>query len=109
MAIAAMAQARRVRTFICSLSSLDRGYGCLGLIGKRRRAARSGNSSGKRLQAGAQLGIGDFAQALTELLRHGAQLRAPQLDRGGRRLALPEDDPIDRRMTEEAVHPFDDE
>src|SRR5262245_42869043 len=54
-AISAAAQARKVVGFINSLGSLDHGYVGLGLLGKRRRSAGSGNLRGKRLQAGAQL------------------------------------------------------
>ena len=102
-----MLHARRVPTFI-QLAPIDRGYGIVVLCRDRRRAAASDNLRRKRLQAVSELRIGDFAEAFAKLLRYGTKLRPLGPTSGSRRLALPEDDAVDRRIAEEAVHPIDD-
>src|SRR5438067_261408 len=105
---AAMVQARKMRTFIGSIAPVDHGYRVIALLRERRRAAASGNLRGKRLQTGAQLGIGNLAQALAELLGYGPELRPWRSGGRRRRLALPEHDAVDRGIAEEAVDPLDD-
>ena len=71
----------------------------MGLVGgriDRRRAARTGNFPGKRFEAGAKLGIGNLAQAVAQLLRHGRSSGRAGFGLARRRLALAENDPVDR-------------
>src|SRR4029079_7090299 len=75
---------------------------------ERGRAAASRNSRRKRLQAGAELGIGDLAKPFAKLLRHRPKLRALRPGRSRRRPALPEHDPINRGITEEQIDLVDD-
>src|SRR6266550_2704647 len=86
IATTAATQARKKVGFMGSLAPIDHGNGSLVLWPKQRRTAASGNLRRKRLQAGAQLGIGDFAQALAEFFGHRAELRP--FGPGGRRRRL---------------------
>ena len=76
----AAAQASKTTRFIrTSFNSLDHDDR-LTLLDPGRPAA-SGNPRRKRLQARAELRIGNLAQAFAELLRHRPQLRADELRR----------------------------
>src|SRR5574338_12590 len=108
MATTAIAQTRNLVGVMDSLGSLDHWYLRLRRFRQRRRTAGSGNLRRKRLQAGAQLGIGDLAQTLAQLLRNGAKLGALRPCGRGGRLALPENDSVDCGIAEETVHPLDD-
>src|SRR5881628_262601 len=103
-----MAPARKIRPFIVSFAPVDHGYRLDAFARKRGRAGASGNLRGKRLQAESKLGVGDLAQPFAKLLRNRPKLRPLWANRIDRRLALAEHDPVDRRITEEAVHPLDD-
>src|SRR5947209_8531838 len=109
IATTAAAQARKTEGFIVSTAPIDLGNGCLALLRDQWRPVASRNFPGKRLQGGAQLGIGDLAQALSQLLGHETdrrQLRHWRLRRG---FALAKDHAVDRGIAEEAVDPLDDQ
>src|SRR3954454_13580611 len=100
----AAAQVSRFVCFTGSMNSLDDGYRRITLGLHQRRAARSGNLGGKRLQASAKLGIGDFAKPFTQFLRHRPRFWPLRSRSTCGRLALFEHDAIDRGIAEEAIN-----
>src|SRR5262245_11852515 len=72
----AMAAQMRVVDFIGSFAPNDLGKGCVVGAAERRRAAISRNLRRKRLQAQAELRVGDFAEPLAQFLGNGPELGA---------------------------------
>src|SRR4051812_24542281 len=107
-AMSAAAQARKRIGFIGSFAPIDLGKGYVVGATERRWPDTSGNLRCKRLQASAQLRVGDFAQALADFLGHRTKLRPLGCRCRRHRAAVLEDDPIDRLVTEEAVDPLHD-
>src|SRR5438128_1439088 len=108
IAMSATTQARTFVGVMDSMDSLDDRNRRHALVFDGRRAAASGNSRRKRLQAGAKLRIGDLAQPLAELLRHGGELWPLWLRRRRWQPTLLEDDAVHRRIAEEAIDPLHD-